>query len=246
MKRILYLAYGILAYLVFLGTVVYAIGFFGNILVSKTMDGARSIPLWKAIIVNASLLVIFVKLYALFSIITFKKWWIRMVPEPLKRISFVLLVSMFVMFVMIFWQPMGVTIWRIESEVFQSLVMVLYLSGWMIVFASTFLINHFDLFGIRQVWFYYQRWEYESLLFRLPIFYKIVRHPLYFGFLIALWSTSTMTVSHLLFSLICTVYILRVLQSEERVLIFNFGEKFVGYEKWKPSQISIARKRSKV
>lgn len=245
MKRILYLAYGIIAYLAFLGTFFYAIGFFGNILLPKTLDAPVTVPFWRAIIINGSLLLIVSKLYGLMSGLTFKKWWIRIIPEPLERISFVLLMSLPAMLVMGLWQPMSGVIWKIENEALQSLIMVLYLSGWMIVFASTFLINHFDLFGIRQVLFYYQGREYESLLFRLPTFYKIVRHPIYIGVVIALWSASTMTAAHLLLSVLGTVYILRVIQLEERAPGRYFGHTYTDDKKWRPTPLQLGKKKAK-
>jgi methanethiol S-methyltransferase len=246
MKRTLYLAYGMAAYLAFLGTIFFAICFFGNIILSKTIDGTPSISLWKAVLLNSSLLIIFAMMYSMITTHAFKKWWIRIVPEPLKRISFVLLMSLSLTIMMWLWQPMGGNIWKIENGAVQSLIMILYLSGWMIVFASTFLINHFDLFGFRQVWFYYQGRKYESLQFRLPVFYKIVRHPLYFGFLIAVWSASTMTVAHLLFSVLSTVYVLRAIQSEELVPVSHFVQKYTDYRKWKPTQLLLGRKKAKV
>ncbi len=245
MKRVFYLLYGTLAYLAFMGTIFYAIGFVGNILVTKTIDGVPKISLWKAILVNGSLLLIFGLQHSIMTRPAFKKWCTRIIPASLERSTYVLMASLCLMFMMWQWQPMGGIIWKVENEVAQSLMMILYLSGWMIVFVSTFLINHFDLFGIRQVWLHFKGREYESLPFRLPLFYRIVRHPLYFGFLVAFWSASTMTMAHLLFALLCTVYILIAIQFEERDLVKHFGERYLDYKKWVPMLIPSGRKKIK-
>jgi protein-S-isoprenylcysteine O-methyltransferase Ste14 len=246
MKRTFYLLYGMMAYLAFLGTILYAIGFVGNILVSKTIDGVPKVSLWKAMLINGSLLSLFASQRSVMARPAFKKWWIKIIPEPLERSTYVMLASLCLMFMMWQWQPMGGIVWKVENEALQSLIMVLYLSGWMIVFVSTFLINHFDLFGLRQVWYYYSAKKYEALPFRLPVFYRIVRHPLYFGFLIAFWSAATMTVAHLLFALLSTVYILIAIQFEEHDLIKHFGEKYMNYRKWVPMILPLGRRKGEL
>ena len=141
------------------------------------------------------------------------------------------------------WQPIGGTIWTVENGALKTILSVLYLSGWAIVFISTFLINHFDLFGLRQIWLYFSGRPYTQLPFRLPLFYRLVRHPLYLGFMIAFWSTPVMTSAHLLFALLTTGYILTAIQFEERDLVNHFGEKYRNYKKWAPMIIPFSKRK---
>ena len=142
------------------------------------------------------------------------------------------------------WQPIGGMVWSIESETIKTILLITYITGWSIVFLSTFLINHFDLFGLRQVWFYILGKPYTPLPFRLPLFYKWVRHPLYLGFLIAFWSTPVMTVAHLLFAILTTGYILTAIQFEERDLQQVYGEKYKNYKRWVPMIIPFSKRKT--
>lgn len=244
MKKILFLLYGIISYCAFFGTILYAIGFVGNMVVPKTIDGEPQVALSTAILINASLLLIFALQHSIMARPVFKTWWTRIIPAELERSSFVLLSSLCLVLMMWQWQPIGGIIWSVEDRVAKSILLILYLSGWGIVFVSTFLINHFDLFGLRQVWLYFTGKPYTSLPFRLPGFYKLVRHPLYLGFLVAFWCTPVMTVAHLLFAILTTAYILTAIQFEERDLIRHFGEKYLNYKKWAPMLIPFAKKKS--
>lgn len=244
MKKLIYLLYGILCYLAFLGTIVYAIGFVGNMIVPKTIDGEPRTPLFVAILINASLLLLFALQHSIMARQAFKNWWTRIIPEPLERSTYVLLASLCLMLLMWQWQPVGGVVWTVEDEVLQTFLQIIYLSGWGIVFISTFLINHFDLFGLRQTWLYFRGRPYVVLPFRLPLFYRMVRHPLYLGFIIAFWSASVMTVAHLLFAILTTGYILLAIQFEERDLVRNFGAKYLDYRKWVPMLLPFTKKKT--
>lgn len=244
MKRILFLLYGIISYFAFLGTILYAIGFVGNIAVPKTIDGEPEVSLLTAILINASLLLLFALQHSIMARPAFKRWWTRIIPAELERSSFVLLSSLCLMVMMWQWQPIGGIVWSVENGVAKTILLILYLSGWGIVFVSTFLINHFDLFGLRQVWLYFNDKPYTPLPFRLPGLYKLVRHPLYMGFLVAFWSTPVMTIAHLLFAILTTGYILTAIQFEERDLITHFGEKYRSYKKWAPMLIPFSKRKT--
>lgn len=243
MKKILSLSYGLVCYLAFFGTFLYAIGFVGNLFVPKSIDGAPDAPLLTAVFVNASLLLLFALQHSIMARPAFKRWWTRIIPEHLERSTYVLLASGCLMLMMWQWQPVGGIVWSIESETVKTVLSVIYLLGWGIVLISTFLINHFDLFGLRQVWLYFLGKPYTTLPFRVPIFYRYVRHPLYLGFLIAFWSTPVMTAAHLLFAILTTGYILTAIQLEEKDLQVHFGEKYTSYKKRVPMIIPFGKKK---
>lgn len=234
MKKTIFLLYGVLAYLAFFGTFLYTIGFVGNYVVPKTIDGTPSVPLWQAILINAGFLTLFAVQHSIMARPAFKRWWTTFVPEPIERSTFVLFASLILMGMMAFWQPMGGVVWSIESPVAQGIILVAYLLGWTMVLVSTFLINHFDLFGLRQVWLHFRGKPYTHLPFRTPVLYKMVRHPLYLGFIIAFWATPLMTVTHLLFAVATTAYILTAIQLEERDLVNHFGDKYRQYRRTVP------------
>lgn len=242
MKKVLFLLYGIICYCAFFGTILYAIGFVGNLFVPKSIDSAPQTTLLSAVLINASLLLLFALQHSIMARPAFKRWWTKFIPEPLERSTYVLLASLCLMLLMWQWQPMGGVVWNIENRALKAILSIAYLSGWSIVFTSTFLINHFDLFGLRQVWLYFRGKPYTQLPFRLPLFYKMVRHPLYLGFLIAFWSAATMTVAHLLFAILTTGYILVAIQFEERDLITHFGEQYRRYKRWVPMLVPFLRR----
>ncbi len=244
MKRSIFLLYGIISYLAFLGTILYAIGFVGNNLVSKTIDGEPQSPLVSAILTNASLLLLFALQYSIMGRPSFKRWWTRIIPAELERSSFVLLSCLCPALVMWQWQPIGGIVWAVKNEMLKPILTIAYLSGWAIVFVSTFLINHFDLFGLRQSWLYFRGKPYSELPFRVPGLYRLVRHPLYFGCLVAFWSTPVMTVAHLLFAILATGYILTAIRFEESDPIVHFGEKYSDYKKWAPMLIPFAKRKA--
>ena len=245
MKRILFLLYGVISYFIFFGTILYAIGFVGNLFVPKSIDGPAAMPLVKAVLINASLLLVFALQHSIMARPAFKRWWTRFVPEPAERSTYVLIASLCLLLMMWQWQPIGGVVWVIESSLLKTILVSAYAFGWALVFISTFLINHFDLFGLRQTWLYFTGRKYTSLPFRTPLFYRFVRHPLYLGFLIAFWSTPVMTVAHLLFAMLTTGYILTAIVFEEKDLEAHFGESYVTYKQNSSKIIPFLRRNRK-
>lgn len=219
MTRMFTLAYGLAAYLLFLFTIVYAIGFVGNVGVPKSIDSPRSVALWQAVLVDAALLLTFALQHSGMARPAFKRWLARYVPAAMERSTYVLASSAALLLLFVAWQPLHGVVWDVANESVRAAVMVLYFAGWAIVFASTFYINHFDLFGLRQSVLAFLGRTYAPLSFVTPWPYRHTRHPLYLGFLIAFWSAPTMTWSHLLFAAATTAYILVAIRLEERDLV---------------------------
>jgi methanethiol S-methyltransferase len=234
MKKALFLVYGVVAYIIFLGTFLYAIGFVSSLLVPKHIDSVPDTPLNNALLINAGLLTLFALQHSIMARPAFKKWWTRIIPEPIERSTYVLFASICLIILFYYWQPLGGVIWDVESPALRLALQTISMFGFTIVLVSTFLINHFDLFGLRQVWLYAVGRPYEMLPFRTPFFYKYVRHPLYLGFLIAFWSTPTMTVAHLFFAIMTTGYILTAIQLEENDLVKAFGKRYREYKQSAP------------
>ncbi len=239
MKRIAVFVYGVVCYGIFFATFLYAFGFVGNVLVPKSMDSGPSGPLGEAFLVNALLLGGFAIQHSVMARSWFKRGLTQLIPEPAERSTYVLLSS--VMLILLFWkwQPMGGVIWNVENSAGQALLHALCASGWLLVLLSTFMINHFDLFGLRQVWLYLKGEPYTQLRFRTPAMYKVVRHPLYLGWLFAFWMTPTMTAAHLLFAVLTTGYILVAIQLEERDLVRIHGERYRTYRKSVPMILPV-------
>ncbi|KPL26892.1 MAG: hypothetical protein AMJ72_11960 [Acidithiobacillales bacterium SM1_46] len=227
-KRILYFVYGVAAYALFFGTYLYAIGFIGNLFVPVSIDGAPQSPLWQALLINAGLLGIFAVQHSVMARPAFKRWWTQFVPKPIERSTYVLFSSVLLIALFAFWQPIGGVIWNITDPAGQIVLWGVFALGWLVVLVSTFLINHFDLFGLRQVWLYLIGKPYTRLPFKTPLFYNYVRHPLYVGWLLAFWATPTMTLTHLVFAIATTAYILIAIHFEERDLAAEHPE-YAGY-----------------
>jgi methanethiol S-methyltransferase len=240
MKRWLIFIYGVVSYATFFATFLYAIGFIGNFGVPKSIDSARETSLGIALAINAALLGVFAIQHSVMARPAFKGWWTRIIPQAAERSTYTLLSSVALIALFAFWEPIGGIVWSVESPVSQALIYGAYAFGWLLVLVSTFLINHFDLFGLRQVWLQLRGRPYTPLQFKTPVLYRYVRHPLYVGWFFAFWSTPTMTVAHLVFALATTAYILIAIQLEERDLIAEHPE-YAQYRKRVPMLVPFTK-----
>jgi methanethiol S-methyltransferase len=231
MTRILEFLYGLVSYALFFVTVLYAIGFVEGIAVPKTIDSGAVVPAAEAIMVNVLLLALFAVQHSVMARKPFKEWWTRYVPQPIERSTYVLLANLALLLLFWQWRPLPAVVWQVFNPLAVIALLTLSLVGWLIVFTSTFLINHFELFGVHQVANNLTGRPMPAPRFRTPLYYHVVRHPLYLGFIIAFWAAPTMTVGRLLFALATTVYILVAIQLEEHDLIEAFGDQYRAYRK---------------
>ena len=236
MKKMIIFAYGLLSYVLCLGTLAYAAGFMGNLFVPKSIDAAPTAPLGQALLINLCLLAVFAVQHSVMARAGFKRWLTRFIPAAAERSTYVLASSLALILLFALWEPMGGVVWALQSPAATLAVYGLYGLGWVLIVLSTFLINHFDLFGLRQVWLNLVGREYTPLEFKLHSLYRYVRHPLYVGFFIALWATPTMTVAHLVFSVMCSAYILLGARLEERDLR-RFHPEYEAYERAVPGYL---------
>lgn len=240
MTRILFFAYGVVCYVIFFATFLYAIGFIGNFGVPTTLDGPASGSLLAALAVNAGLLGLFAVQHSVMARRWFKRRWTRIVPWPIERSTYVLLSSAALILLFREWRPMGVEIWSVQSQTAVVTLYALFAAGWMLVLVSTFLIDHFDLFGLRQVWLHLRGRPYTAHAFVTPGPYRLVRHPLYVGWLLVFWMAPTMTLAHLVFSIATTAYILVAIRFEEQDLVREHGEVYEAYRRRVPMLIPAA------
>lgn len=242
MKNILIFIYGILAYIIFLVSFLYSIGFVNNFWVLKGIDTGTEIDMMTALLINISLLSLFAIQHSVMARPAFKNWWVKIIGKPAERSTYILLTSLALLLIFWKWQPMTDTVWTVENSTIAMSIQVLYFIGWLIVLLSTFMISHFELFGLTQIVDNLKNRVSKSPSFQINYFYGLVRHPIMLGFLIAFWATPTMTKGHLLFSAVTTVYILVAVKFlEERDLKKTLGETYVSYQKKVPMLIPFTK-----
>ncbi len=232
MGRLLAFVYGVVSYVVFFVTFLYAIGFVGNFVVPKSIDSGEPAPFGQALLINALLLGIFAIQHSVMARPGFKRWWTQ----------FVLLASLALLLLFWQWRPMVDVLWNVENVAARYVLWALFFLGWVTVLVGTALINHFDLFGLRQVYLYQQGKEYTELGFRTPFLYKVVRHPIMLGFIIAFWVTPFMTVGHLVFAVATTAFILIAIQLEERDIVSGHGAEYEEYRKQVSALLPIPKR----
>jgi methanethiol S-methyltransferase len=230
LARFLALAYGVGCYLFFFLVFLYTIGFVGNFGAPRGIDGGRAEPLVTALLIDAALLGVFAVQHSVMARPAFKAVWTKVVPAPVERSTYVLFASLALALLLWQWRPLATpVIWRVSTPWIEAVLWTLFAVGWLTVLASTFLISHSDLFGLGQVWTFVCGDQTPASEFSTPLFYKVVRHPLYLGFMIAFWATPTMTFGHLVFAIATTAYMFIAIQFEERDLIAVFGERYRRY-----------------
>ena len=244
MGRVLAFLYGVICYLIFFATFLYAIGFVGNVFVPKAIDtGVLNPPLSSALLIDAILLSLFAVQHSVMARQWFKRAWTKVVPTPVERSTYVLLASLLLLLLFWQWQPMKPVVWDVRNSTGRLLLQALFWIGWGGVLVSTYLVDHFALFGLKQVYNYLKGRTAETIPFKSPALYKMVRHPLYLGFIIAFWSTPRMTFGHLFFAVMTTAYIVVAIQFEERDLMRFYGDTYREYRERVSMLIPLPRKR---
>ncbi|GAA1616650.1 methanethiol S-methyltransferase [Catellatospora bangladeshensis] len=240
-RRILTLGYGVIAYVTFLAVFCYTMGWLGGIGVPKGIDDGRTGPVWAAVLTDAGLLGLFAVQHSVMARPWFKRWWTRLVPQALERSTYVLIASLVIAVLMWQWRPLPGTVWEVSASWAQILLWALYAAGWAVLVLSTFLIGHFDLFGLRQALARVRQTSYAEPGFRQPLLYRVVRHPIMVGFLIAFWAAPHMSAGRLLFALAGTGYILVAVRFEEADLRRQLGEPYRRYAEQVPRFIPSPR-----
>ncbi len=234
MSKVLIALYGLVSYVLFLLSFLYAIGFVGNLPVFKSIDTGEVGPLLPSLAINTLLLGLFAVQHSVMARPVFKAWITKLISPAIERTSYVMLSSLLLFTLYGFWQPMPGVIWNVEYSIGRTVLIAIFWLGWLTVLLSTFMINHFDLFGLRQVYLNFRGRDYSHLDFRIIGLYKLCRHPIMLGFIIAFWATPTMTAGHLLFAIATTGYVFIALQFEERDLVTFFGDVYRSYQEKVP------------
>jgi protein-S-isoprenylcysteine O-methyltransferase Ste14 len=234
MNKVTSFLFGVFSYLVFFASFVYAIGFLAELHVPKSINSGETSGFTSSLLINLTLLSLFAVQHSLMARPFFKRWFTRYVPIEIERSIYVLASSLLLLLLYWLWQPMPDLVWKVDSALGQFSIWVVFVIGWLIVFLSTFMINHFDLLGLRQVWLHLRDRPYESIPFQTRALYRFVRHPIMLGFIVAFWATPTMTQGHLLFSLMTTLYIVVAIQFEEHDLRNALGADYEHYQKSVP------------
>jgi methanethiol S-methyltransferase len=222
--------YGMVSYLIFFATILYAIGFMMGLVVPKNIDSGAQSSALAAIVINVLLLTLFAVQHSVMARPRFKAWWTQFVPKPIERSTYVLLASLCLLLLFWQWRPIPEIVWQVDDPDAAVMIATVSLVGWVLVFTSSFIINHFELFGLSQVANHLMDKQAPAPVFRTPLFYKIVRHPIYLGFVIAFWAAPVMTMGHLLFAAVTTAYILIGISLEERDLVDLFGDQYREYK----------------
>ena len=243
LKRILFFVYGASSYLVFLATFCYAAAFVGGFVVPTRLDGPLETSLFSALAIDCGLLTVFAVQHSVMARRWFKERWTQIVPWTIERSTYVLAASLALALLVWQWRPIGVQIWSVDDPIGRTLLWILFAAGWGTVLTVTFLINHFDLFGLRQVWLPLVGKPYTPVNFRTPLPYRYVRHPLYFGFLLAFWMTPDMTLAHLVFAIATTAYIVLAIQFEERDLVHEHGNRYEEYRRRVPMLLPLGARK---
>jgi protein-S-isoprenylcysteine O-methyltransferase Ste14 len=244
MSKFIAFLYGVVAYLFFFVTFLYAIGFVTGVVVPKTIDTGAVVPPTEAFVVNVLLLSLFAIQHSVMARRQFKEWWTRFIPKTVERSTYVLFATLALALLLWQWRPMPTVVWQIADPQISAAVFGLSMFGWFLVLLSTFLINHFELFGLHQVVNHLAGRTMPPMRFKAPVLYKLVRHPIYLGFIIAFWAAPIMTVGHLLFAVVTTAYIFVGIALEERDLVALFGDDYRRYRQRVAMIIPFLRKSS--
>jgi len=244
MMRFMTIGYGVVAYALFLATFVYLVGFVGNIGVPRSVDDGLTAPTGQAVLANVLLLGVFAVQHSVMARPAFKRWWTRLVPVSIERSTYVVLSNAALVLLYWQWRTMPAVIWDVRQPAGRLVLWALFWLGWAIALASTFMINHFDLFGLRQVYLAWRGKPHSDIAFRARLLYRLVRHPLMLGFVVAFWAAPTMTAGHLLFAIGMTGYILIALQLEEHDLVAALGSQYRDYRREVPMLLPRPRRHT--